>query len=149
MSPPLPAVGHDPASQKTAEVANAFLTQARKILASQAKANFHTMRGFACKPALPSYQDVYGLKAAAIAVYPMYKGLARLVGMDIVGSATNLQQQVETLQQVWKDYDFFFLHFNTPIAPVRMVTSRRRCDESKSWIRCYRRFVNSSQMCSS
>ncbi|MFM8172536.1 MAG: 2,3-bisphosphoglycerate-independent phosphoglycerate mutase [Pirellulaceae bacterium] len=109
--PPLDPVGHDPASQRTAAVAKEFLAQARKLLAGQKKANFHTMRGFAAKPNLPSYRDVYGLRAAAIAVYPMYKGLARLVGMDIIGNASTLEEQVATLKQAWNDYDFFFLHF--------------------------------------
>jgi 2,3-bisphosphoglycerate-independent phosphoglycerate mutase len=92
-------------------VAKQFLAQARQLLAGQPKANFHTMRGFASKPALPSYRDVYGLRAAAIAVYPMYKGLARLVGMDIVGQAQTLEQQMEVLEQNWDAYDFFFIHF--------------------------------------
>ena len=109
--PPLAPVARDSASQKTAEVAAEFLRQAREILKDQPKANFHTMRGFAEKPNLPSYEEVYGLKAAAIAVYPMYKGLARLVGMDIVGSAQTLEEQIETLSQCWNDYDFFFIHF--------------------------------------
>ncbi len=109
--PPLDPVAENPASQKTAEVAKEFLQQARQILASQPKANFHTMRGFAGKPKLPSYREVYGLRAAAVAVYPMYKGLARLVGMDIVGKATTLQEQMDVLAQSWSDYDFFFLHF--------------------------------------
>ena len=61
--------------------------------------------------ASPSYESVYGLKAAAVAVYPMYKGLARLVGMDIVGQAQTLDDQVELLKQHWDDYDFFFVHF--------------------------------------
>jgi 2,3-bisphosphoglycerate-independent phosphoglycerate mutase len=109
--PPLDPVGHDPASQRTADIAKQFLAQARKLLAGQKKANFHTMRGFAAKPNLPSYQEVYGLRAAAIAVYPMYKGLARLVGMDIIGNASTLEEQVATLKQAWNEYDFFFLHF--------------------------------------
>lgn len=109
--PPLDPVSDDPGSQRTVEVAKAFLAQAKQILADQPKANFHTMRGFAAKPKLPSYQEVYGLRAAAIAVYPMYKGLARLVGMDIVGQAQTLTDQMDLLQQHWNDYDFFFLHF--------------------------------------
>ena len=104
-------VAENAASRKTAEVAKAFLAQAKQILAREPKANFHTMRGFAGKPKLPSYQEVYGLRAAAIAVYPMYKGLARLVGMDIVGKAQTLGEQIDLLAQNWKDYDFFFLHF--------------------------------------
>jgi len=109
--PPLDPVGSDAASKKTAEVAKEFLLQAKKILASHPKANFHTMRGFAAKPALPSMTDVYGLRAAAIAVYPMYKGLARLVGMDIVGDAKTLAEQIDVMKSAWDDYDFFFIHF--------------------------------------
>lgn len=108
---PLDPVGHDAASKKTATVAKEFLAQARKILASHPKANYHTMRGFATKPTLPTYNDVYGLRAAAIAVYPMYKGLARLVGMDVIGSATTLAEQIDQMKTSWDDYDFFFIHF--------------------------------------
>ncbi|MCE2750772.1 MAG: 2,3-bisphosphoglycerate-independent phosphoglycerate mutase [Pirellula sp.] len=107
----LEPVAQNPQSQKTAEVAKEFLRQAKSILAGHPKANFHTMRGFAAKPQLPSYQEVYGLRAAAIAVYPMYKGLARLVGMDIVGNAQSLEEQIEELAANWDRYDFFFLHF--------------------------------------
>jgi 2,3-bisphosphoglycerate-independent phosphoglycerate mutase len=109
--PPLEPVAHDAASQRTAEIAKEFLAQAKKLLAGHSKANFHTMRGFANKPSLPSYREVYGLRAAAIAVYPMYKGLARLVGMDIIGSAQSLAEQIDTLEKNWNDYDFFFIHF--------------------------------------
>ena len=109
--PPLDPVADDEASKKTAEVAKQFLVQAREILKDEKKANFHTMRGFAAKPHLPSYEEVYGLKAAAIAVYPMYKGLARLVGMDILGKAQTLADQMDVLKQHWNDYDFFFIHF--------------------------------------
>jgi 2,3-bisphosphoglycerate-independent phosphoglycerate mutase len=107
----LEPVAQNPQSQKTAEVAKEFLRQAKSILAGHPKANFHTMRGFAAKPKLPSYQEVYGLRAAAIAVYPMYKGLARLVGMDIVGNAQSLEEQIDELAANWDRYDFFFLHF--------------------------------------
>jgi 2,3-bisphosphoglycerate-independent phosphoglycerate mutase len=109
--PPLDPVGEDDASRWTAGVAREFLRQAKSLLADHPMANFHTMRGFAAKPDLPSYLDVYGLRAAAIAVYPMYKGLARLVGMDIVGDAQTLEQQVDVLEQAWDQYDFFFIHF--------------------------------------
>ena len=109
--PPLPPIASNQASKKTAEVSTEFLRQAREILKSHPKANFHTMRGFAEKPNLPTYEEVYGLRAAAIAVYPMYKGLARLVGMDIVGKAQTLTEQVEVLKQYWYHYDFFFMHF--------------------------------------
>jgi len=108
---PLAPQPNDQASQRTAEVASQFIAQARELLAGQPKANGLTMRGFAARPNLPSYEQVYGLRAAAIAVYPMYKGLARLVGMDIVGEAKTLDEQIDVLEQSWADYDFFFIHF--------------------------------------
>lgn len=108
---PLDPVAEDEASNKTAEVASEFLNQARGLLKDQPKANFLTMRGFAAKPDLPTYEEAYGLKAAAIAVYPMYKGLAQLVGMEVIGEATSLDEEIDILEQSWEDYDFFFVHF--------------------------------------
>ena len=109
--PPLDPIPNDPSSEKTAEVAIEFLKQARVLLAKQPKANFLTMRGFAGKPNLPTYQEVYGLRAAAIAVYPMYKGLARLVGMEVIGQPATLDEEIDLLKQHWAKYDFFFVHF--------------------------------------
>ena len=114
--PPLEPVAcgedpNDPEDQFTVQVAQQFHSQAREILADQPGANGLTMRGFAARPSLPTYKEVYGLRAAAIAVYPMYKGLARLVGMDVIGEASNLDEQIDVLSQHWNDYDFFFVHF--------------------------------------
>ncbi|HEX2475435.1 MAG TPA: 2,3-bisphosphoglycerate-independent phosphoglycerate mutase [Lacipirellulaceae bacterium] len=108
---PLDPVASDRESERTAEVARQFIIQARQLLSDQPKANCLTLRGFAGKPDLPSYEEVYGLRAAAIAVYPMYKGLARLVGMDIVGQPQTLDEQMALLEQNWDKYDFFFIHF--------------------------------------
>ncbi len=109
--PPLAPEAHDASSERTAKLAAEFERQARELLAGEDQANGLTMRGFAARPDLPSYREVYGLRAAAIAVYPMYKGLARLVGMSIVGSPQTLDEQVDILEQNWNDYDFFFIHF--------------------------------------
>lgn len=109
--PPLEPVAANPDSNKTVEVANEFVRQARELLKGQPKANGLTLRGFSGKPKLASYEEVYGLKAAAIAVYPMYKGLAKLVGMDIVGQPQTLDDQMTLLEQNWSKYDFFFIHF--------------------------------------
>ncbi|MDR3199738.1 MAG: 2,3-bisphosphoglycerate-independent phosphoglycerate mutase [Planctomycetaceae bacterium] len=109
--PPLDPVWHNDSSKKTAEIAKEFFTQAKKILADEPKANCLTLRGFAKKPHMPSYQEIYGLKAACIAVYPMYKGLASFAGMELVGKPTTLIGEIETLEKAWQDYDFFFVHF--------------------------------------
>ncbi len=108
---PLPARGVDSASQKTARIANEFIDHAREVLHDDAPTNGLTLRGFATFPKIATFEDVYGLKSAAIAVYPMYKGLARLVGMDILDAGQSLGDQVATLKRVWNDYDFFFLHY--------------------------------------
>nr|WP_261361851.1 2,3-bisphosphoglycerate-independent phosphoglycerate mutase [Frigoriglobus tundricola] len=108
---PLKAAGGDAASQRTAEVVNRFVAEATKVLAPEAPINGATLRGFATYPKIATFADIYGLKAAAIAVYPMYKGLARLVGMDILEPGPTLHGQIETLANVWNDYDFFFLHY--------------------------------------
>jgi 2,3-bisphosphoglycerate-independent phosphoglycerate mutase len=109
--PPLDPIATDKESERTAEIARQFIIQARQLLADQPKANCLTLRGFAGKPDLPSYEEVYGLRAAAIAVYPMYKGLARLVGMHIIGQPQTLDEQMALLEQNWANYDFFFIHF--------------------------------------
>ena len=108
---PLDPAPVTPAAQRTADVAKEFVRQSRVILADEKKANGMVLRGFAAKPQLPSYLDLYGLRAAAIAVYPMYKGLAQLAGMTLVGKAQSLDEQIDELAKCWNDYDFFFLHF--------------------------------------
>ncbi len=109
--PPLLPTAREPASEKAAQVAKQFIEEAQQILKGQKKANGITLRGFAARPHLPTYKEVYGLRAAAIAVYPMYKGLARLVGMEIVGKAATLDEQIKVLEASWPKYDFFFLHY--------------------------------------
>jgi 2,3-bisphosphoglycerate-independent phosphoglycerate mutase len=109
--PPLDPVAAGLQNQRTADVARQFIAQARAILIDQPKANGLTMRGFSAAPHIPTYEEVYGLKPAAIAVYPMYKGLAQLVGMEIVGKPNTLAEEIDVLEQAWNDYDFFFVHF--------------------------------------
>ncbi|MBI2805314.1 MAG: 2,3-bisphosphoglycerate-independent phosphoglycerate mutase [Planctomycetes bacterium] len=108
---PLHAVGEDAEAQNTARAVNHFTTEAARVLKQDAPTNMVTLRGFARHPKIASMQEIYGLRAACIAVYPMYKGLARLVGMDVLEGPTTLAEQVDTLKKIWNDYDFFFLHY--------------------------------------
>lgn len=108
---PLPAVARDEESRRTAELADRFVAEARRVLHAEPDANGVTLRGFARYPNIATMQEVYGLRCACLAVYPMYKGLARLVGMDILDAGHSLDEQVETLERVWDQYDFFFIHF--------------------------------------
>lgn len=108
---PLFAKGADAASQKTADIVNEFIKQVTEILKADGPTNGATLRGFAKFPKIGTMQEVYGLKSAAIAVYPMYKGLAKLVGMDVLDAGDTLESQIATLKRVWGQYDFFFLHY--------------------------------------
>jgi 2,3-bisphosphoglycerate-independent phosphoglycerate mutase len=108
---PVVAKGADAASQNTARVVNAFIAEAGRVLVEDAPTNMVTLRGFARFPKIGTMQEIYGLHPVAIAVYPMYKGLARLVGMDIADAGATLPDQIETLRKLWSQYDFFFLHY--------------------------------------
>ncbi|RME07059.1 MAG: phosphoglycerate mutase, partial [Anaerolineae bacterium] len=82
--PPLPVQAAAPAAQRAADLFNQWVSEARKALAGHRRANGVTLRGFATDPALTPYAEAYGLKAACVAVYPMYRGVAKLVGMDVL-----------------------------------------------------------------
>lgn len=109
--PPLDPQPKNDASKKTAEICKTFIAKAREILKDDHPANLLTLRGIAKKPNIPTFEEMYGTKAAALAVYPMYRGLARLVSMDVLDAGQTLDDQMARLKQVWNDYDFFFIHF--------------------------------------
>jgi 2,3-bisphosphoglycerate-independent phosphoglycerate mutase len=109
--PPLEPMVRDAGSQRTAEVARQFIAQSREILKDDHPANMLTLRGFAKRPPLPSMEEIYGLNPVAVAVYPMYRGLARLVGMTVLPAPSNLDEEVAALNDNWDGFDFFFLHF--------------------------------------
>ncbi len=108
--PPLPVHALSEEARPTADLVNRWVAEARKLLADQHPANGLTLRGFAKDPALPSMGEIYGLRCAAIATYPMYRGLAKLVGMDILKTGETVEDEVETLKANWAKYDFFYLH---------------------------------------
>jgi 2,3-bisphosphoglycerate-independent phosphoglycerate mutase len=110
MVPP-PILALNPDSEKAARYVNQFITSAKALLADKHPANMILLRGFAKLPSLPTYQEKYGLKAAAIALNGMYRGVARLVGMQVLDVAGNtLNDQFVTLEKNWGDFDFFYLH---------------------------------------
>jgi 2,3-bisphosphoglycerate-independent phosphoglycerate mutase len=97
-------------AERSAELANTFIKEADEILADQHPANTVLLRGFGMHPALPNFDEIYKLRAAAIAGYPMYKGLARLTGMEILKEGEGIAGEFETLKGNWGSYDFFFVH---------------------------------------
>src|SRR2546422_32769 len=80
---------------------------AGRILKGEAPTTMVTLGGFARYPKIATMQEVYGVRPAALAVYPMYKGLARLVGMDVIDGLSTLPEQVQMLEKLWSKYDFF------------------------------------------
>jgi len=109
--PPLAATARSSAADHTADLFNQWIAQARQALADNPKANGMTLRGFATDPNLPTFQDSYGLNAAAISVYPMYKGVASLVGMQVIDfTGETPEDEFSALAEAWDGYDFFFIH---------------------------------------
>ncbi len=101
----------DVASKRTARLVNNFVAQAKKLLAEKQPANMVLLRGFAKRPTIPSYDQVFGLRAAAIAVYPMYRGLAKLLGMKTLPvPGETIADEFGALEKNWNDFDFFYLH---------------------------------------
>jgi 2,3-bisphosphoglycerate-independent phosphoglycerate mutase len=110
-APPLLARAVNPAAQHTADLFNQWTAKAHRVIANQPRANGLTLRGFSTDPNLPKFPEVFGLRAACIAEYPMYRGVASLVGMDIIEFAGNQPaDEFATTAQVWDQYDFFFIH---------------------------------------
>ena len=108
--PPKDVAALAPEAERTARIVNRFLAQARERLASHYPANMVLLRGFSKKPDFPGLADIYKLKAAAIASYPMYRGLAKVVGMDVLTTGPTLPDELATLEQNYARYDFFFIH---------------------------------------
>jgi 2,3-bisphosphoglycerate-independent phosphoglycerate mutase len=108
--PPATVEALDRDAKHTADLVAEVDAQVRAALADHPKANVVLYRGFDTHRELPSFTTRYGLRAAAVAVYPMYRGIARLLGMDILGRPADLDDELVILQDAWDDYDYFFLH---------------------------------------
>lgn len=108
---PIPPAGNNPEAGKVAAIIEKFVNRVAEIVRDEERANYLLMRGFAVHPNLASYKDVYGLSAACIATYPMYRGVAKLVGMDVleVGDMT-IKSEIESLRRDYNKYDFFYMH---------------------------------------
>jgi len=111
--PPLKAKALDPASEKTARLVNLLSQRIQEVLKDEPRMNGALFRGASKKPSFPRMQEVYGLTPAAIASYPMYKGLASLVGMEVLpveGEGDALEGKLKALKEHWGRYDFFYFH---------------------------------------
>ena len=99
------------AAEASARLANEFVAKAHAILADHRPANGLLLRGFARRPDVPHFPDVYKMKSCAIATYPMYKGMARMLGMDVLEvPGPTIDDELAVLRRVWNDYQFFYFH---------------------------------------
>jgi 2,3-bisphosphoglycerate-independent phosphoglycerate mutase len=108
---PLPARALEPAAERTAAAVNQFVERAALLLRDAAPANMVLLRGFDRQPDIPLFPETFRLRAAAVAAYPMYRGLARLVGMNVLDTGPTFADEIATLKRHWDSYDFFFLHY--------------------------------------
>ncbi len=108
---PRPANAIVPEGQRTASIVQQFANEAGRILSEEQPANMVLLRGWAQLPNLPDFGEVYHLNPAAIAAYPMYRGLASVANMQIIPTGMTFGEEVDTLHANWDDHDFFFLHY--------------------------------------
>ncbi len=112
--PPLRPIPRDEDSEPTAWLLDTWLEAARQRLADQPRANMALLRGVSSRPRWPSFEDVFGMRAAAVAAYPMYRGVAHLLGMDATTVPDGAAALVPELRTRFDAHDFVFLHFKAP-----------------------------------
>lgn len=95
---------------EVAKISKKFIEIASSLLKNEERANYVLLRGFSALPDMPSFEQKYGLKACSIAVYPMYRGITKLLGMEIIPVEGDIKEEVEILKKNYKDHDFVFLH---------------------------------------
>ncbi len=109
--PPLPAKPLNPKAGQTASVVNTFIADVTDILKDSPRANTALLRGFSKFPSIPTMQDLFQLKPAAVANYPMYKGLAKLLGMEVLEVGAGTEDLFDALERSYPDHDYFYVHY--------------------------------------
>jgi 2,3-bisphosphoglycerate-independent phosphoglycerate mutase len=106
---PKPMTG---AAERTASIISRFVEEAGAILADEEKANAVLMRGISSRPVIEPFSGRYALSGAAVAAYPLYRGVARLCGMDLVDTGFSVQEEFDTASQLYREgrHDFIFIH---------------------------------------
>ena len=108
---PLRAGALEADASRAADAVNAFVSEASKALEDRDRANMVLLRGFSKLPNLPDFGDAYSLVPAAVAAYPMYRGLAKLVGMKVLPTGAAFADELATVEEHFEEHDFFFLHY--------------------------------------
>lgn len=108
---PLPATPKvEEGAARSVKIVQSFLDRAFDVLSDEPQANGLTLRGFSAHPGLRTFEDLYRLTPAAVAAYPLYRGVARLAGMDVLETGMPPADHFETVAANWSKYDYFFIH---------------------------------------
>ncbi|RJQ12323.1 MAG: 2,3-bisphosphoglycerate-independent phosphoglycerate mutase [Dehalococcoidia bacterium] len=126
--PPIVCSAITPAGDRIAGLVREWVTRATSMLAGQERANGVLLRGWSGRPKVPPFPELWKLRAAAVTVYPMYRGVARLVGMDALDGGHDIHEQIAAIRAHWDDYDFFFLHYKYTDSAGEDGDFRRKCD---------------------
>ncbi len=108
---PVPTAPVVPEAAKASAVVNRFLEDVAEVLKGEAKANAALLRGFSKFPSIPTMQELFKLRPAAVANYPMYKGLAKLLGMEVLSVGSETADLFDALERNWDKHDFFYVHY--------------------------------------
>ena len=133
---PLRAEATAPEADRTAELVNTFVAEARRRLEAREAANHLLLRGWSKRPQLPQLPELWKLRAAACTIYPMYRGLARLVGIEAIDGGDSLDTQLAALRRHWDEYDFFFVHYKATDSAGEDGDFARKVDAIREFDRC-------------
>ncbi|HEX9902638.1 MAG TPA: phosphoglycerate mutase, partial [Acidobacteriota bacterium] len=111
MPPPAAPMGAGAEAAGSASLVNSYIQAATDLLKDEPVANTILLRGFSKLPSIPTMSELYKLKAAAVASYPMYRGLAKLAGMEVLQAGAETEDIVAALERSFKDFDFFYVHY--------------------------------------
>jgi 2,3-bisphosphoglycerate-independent phosphoglycerate mutase len=114
--PRIQAAALKPEAGRTAVIVNRFLDELTALLKNEPAANTALLRGFSKFPSIPHMAELYKLRPAAVANYPMYKGLARLLGMDVLAVGPETADLFDALERDYANHDFFYIHYKKPDA---------------------------------
>jgi len=109
--PPLPTAPLAPEAAKASAVVNRFLDDVAEVLQAEPKANVALLRGFSKFPSIPTMPELFRVRPAAVANYPMYKGLAKLLGMEVIAVGGETADLFDALEKNWAKHDFFYVHY--------------------------------------
>jgi 2,3-bisphosphoglycerate-independent phosphoglycerate mutase len=126
--PPIEATATSPEGERSAALAREWIARAGEMLAGRERANGLLLRGWSKRPDVPAFPELWKVRAAAVTVYPMYRGVAKLCGMDSIEGAHSFAEQVDLVKKHWDDYDFFFLHYKYTDSAGEDGDFRRKVD---------------------